>query len=67
MPTVEEEQALVKRTVDIGAVDGILTAPVYSVDGFPLEENSAALVKLLELLKQQGVAFDRPSPFASLP
>ncbi len=67
LPSVEEEQELVKRTVDNGAVDGILTAPVYSVDGFPLEENSAALTKLLELLRHEGVAFDRPSPFATLP
>ena len=67
LPTVEEEQELVKRTVDIGAVDGILTAPVYSVDVFPLEENSVALVRLLELLRHEGVAFDKPSPFATLP
>ena len=66
LPSVEEEQELVKRTVDNGAVDGILTAPVYSVDGFPLEENSVALAKLLELLRHEGVAFDKPSPFATL-
>ena len=54
-PSVEAEQELVKRTVNMGAVDGITTKSVYKVDGFTLEENSQTVERLHELLAQQGV------------
>lgn len=56
LPSVEEEQDLVKRTVNMGAVDGMSTKSEYKVDGFTLEENSQALVKLHEYLVQQGIS-----------
>ena len=55
LPSVEAEQELVKRTVNMGAVDGITTKSVYKVDGFTLEENSQTVERLHELLAQQGV------------
>ena len=56
LPSIETEQDLVRRTVDLGAVDGITTQPVYKVDGFTLEENSRTLMRLHELLDDQGVS-----------
>lgn len=56
LPSIEEEQDLVKRTVNMGAVDGMSTKSEYKVDGFTLEENSQALVKLHEYLAQQGIS-----------
>ena len=55
LPSVEAEQELIKRTVNMGAVDGITTKSVYKVDGFTLEENSQTVERLHELLAQQGV------------
>ena len=40
LPTVEEELALMRQTVDLGAVDGMSGVQEYKVDGFTLEENS---------------------------
>jgi len=54
--SVEEEQKLVKRSADMGAVDGILNKPAYGADGFPLEEHSAPLRELHALLKQKKIA-----------
>ena len=55
LPSIEEEQELVKRSVDMGAVDGILTKGVYAVDGFSLEENSQTLAQLHDFLTSQGI------------
>ena len=54
--SVDEEQELVKRAADMGAVDGMSTKSEYKVDGFTLEENSQTLVSLHELLAQAGVS-----------
>ena len=56
LPSIEAEQDLVRRTVDLGAVDGITTQPVYKVDGFTLEENSQTLARLHEFLADQGIS-----------
>ena len=56
LPSIEQEQDLVKRTVNMGAVDGMSTKSEYKVDGFTLDENSQALVKLHEYLAQQGIS-----------
>ncbi len=50
LPTVEEEQALIRETVDLGAVDGMSAKQEYMVDGFTLEENSETLLALREYL-----------------
>ena len=55
LPSIEEEQQLVKRSVNMGAVDGMSTKPEYKVDGFTLEENSQALQQLHDYLAEQGI------------
>ena len=55
LPTIEAEQSMVKRIVDLGAVDGMSQETIYKVDGFTLEENSQALRELHELLADEGV------------
>ncbi len=55
LPSVWEEQRIVKRTVDMGAVDGILNKPAYGADGFSLEEHSEILGELFALLDSQEI------------
>ena len=55
LPSVWEEQRIVKRCVDMGAVDGILNEPVYGADGFSLEEHSEVLGELFAYLDSQDV------------
>lgn len=55
LPSVDSEQDLIKRAVNMGAVDGVLLKSAYSVDALPLKENSQALVDLHELLTQRGL------------
>ena len=55
LPSIEEEQALVKKTVDLGAVDGMSGKQEYKVDGFTLEENSQTLQALHHYLSARGV------------
>ena len=54
LPSVEEEQELLRRTVDAGAVDGMSTKQEYKVDGFTLEENSQAVEALHQMLAEGG-------------
>ena len=56
LPSIEAERELVKRNVELGAVDGITTERVNKVDGFTLEENSRTVAALHELLAQEGIA-----------
>ena len=53
LPSIEAEQALVKRNVELGAVDGPSGEAVPMVDGFTLEENSQALQELHDLLSAE--------------
>ncbi|MCH2320313.1 MAG: DUF4392 domain-containing protein [SAR202 cluster bacterium] len=55
LPTIEEDQALIKKMVDLGGVDGMENAPVYKVDGFSLEENSETIRMLNNYLASEGV------------
>ena len=55
LPTVEAEEAVIRHMVDKGAVDGPSGEQVYAVDGFPLEENRQALVRLHALLAELGI------------
>jgi hypothetical protein len=50
MPKINEEKEMIKRMVDLGAVDGVSGEPVYQVDGFDLESNAIALKNLRDLL-----------------
>ena len=55
MPTVEEDMALIRQTVDLGAVDGMSNKQEYKVDGFTLEENAETITQLRELLAREGI------------
>ena len=55
MPTVHEDMDLIKKTVDLGAVDGMSNSQEYKVDGFTLEENAETITQLRNLLKQEGI------------
>ncbi|MBI2165393.1 MAG: DUF4392 domain-containing protein [Chloroflexi bacterium] len=46
LPTPGQEEGVIRRMVDRGAVDGMLGKTVYSVDSFPLEENRQTLEQL---------------------
>lgn len=56
MPTVEEDMTLIRKTADLGAVDGMSNLQEYKVDGFTLEENAETITQLRELLAQEGIA-----------
>ena len=56
LPSVQAEQELIKRTVDMGAVDGMSGKSEYKVDGFTLEENSQTVVGLHQYLAAEGVS-----------
>ena len=55
LPSLQEEQELIKRTADMGAVDGMSGKSEYRVDGFTLDENSETVARLHELLAERGV------------
>ena len=55
LPSIEEDQALIRKMVDLGGVDGMENAQVYKVDGFTLEENSKTLRMLHDYLGERGV------------
>ena len=51
LPTVESETVLIKRSVDMGAVDGTTGDHSYFVDGFTTEENGELLARLHALVE----------------
>tara|TARA_B100001750_G_scaffold242458_1_gene255885 strand:- start:600 stop:1457 length:858 start_codon:yes stop_codon:yes gene_type:complete len=55
LPSILEEQRIIKRAVDMGAVDGILNKPVYGADGFNLNEHSEVLNKLIAYLDGKDI------------
>ncbi len=55
LPSIAEEQAILKQTVDMGAVDGITTKQEYKVDGFTMEENSQTVQALHDHLAGHGL------------
>ena len=55
LPSIEEEQQLLRDTVDLGAVDGMSAKQEYKVDGFTIEENSQALQALHDHLAAMGI------------
>lgn len=56
LPTIEQEQALLKETVAAGCVDGMSGIAEHKVDGFTMEENSDALRALRDHLAAEGIA-----------
>ena len=55
LPSIEEEQQLLRNTVDLGAVDGMSAKQEYKVDGFTIEENSETLQALHDHLAAMGI------------
>ena len=55
LPSIEEEQQLLRDTVDLGAVDGMSAKQEYKVDGFTIEENSETLQALHDHLASIGI------------
>ena len=55
LPSIEEEQQLVMKTVDLGAVDGMSAKQEYKVDGFTLAENSQTVQALHDYLADRGI------------
>ena len=56
LPRQEEEANLIRRMVDLGAVDGVTGKADYSVDSMDLVTHSQALSRLHELLAQKGIS-----------
>ena len=56
LPSMEEEGMLIRRLVDLGAVDGVVGASQYSVDSMDVEEHGQALSQLHDLLVKEGIS-----------
>ena len=56
LPSIEEEQDLLRRAVAAGCVDGMSGIAEHKVDGFTMEENSGALRALHDHLAREDVA-----------
>jgi len=55
LPSIQEEEDMIRRIVDAGAVDGVSGNNMYAVDAFPLAENGLALAALHEVLSEHGL------------
>ena len=55
LPDGEEEASLIRRMVDLGAVDGVLGTRQYSVDSMNVEEHGQTLSRLHGLLAEEGI------------
>ncbi len=56
LPSVEDEQDLLREAVAAGCVDGMSGIAEHKVDGFTMEENSNALRALQNHLAGEGIA-----------
>jgi len=55
LPSIEEEQELLKQSVQLGAVDGMSAKSELKVDSFTMEENSQTVERLHQHLAENGV------------
>lgn len=55
LPSVEDDMATLRNTVDAGAVDGMSALQEYKADGFTLEENAQTIRQLQALLADEGI------------
>ena len=55
LPSVEEEEDVIRAIVENGAIDAKAGKPVPAVDGFTLEENGQTLEALHSLLNRHGI------------
>ena len=51
LPSIPEDEKLIKDFVDAGGVDGITATSSYKVDSFELEVNSSILIRLHKLIQ----------------
>lgn len=56
LPSVDEDMTVIRKTVDIGAVDGMSAKQEYKADGFTLEENAQTIRQLQTLLAAEGIS-----------
>ena len=56
LPRPEEEAELIRRIVDLGAVDGVTGKREYSVDAMSIEQHGGALSRLRVLLANDGIS-----------
>ena len=56
LPSVDEDMTVIRKTVDIGAVDGMSAKQEYKADGFTLEENAQTIRQLQALLTAEGIS-----------
>ena len=56
LPSLEGEEDIIRRMVDLGAVDGVVGASQYSVDAMSIEEHGRALSLLNDLMAQEGIS-----------
>lgn len=56
LPSVDEDMTVIRKTVDIGAVDGMSAKQEYKADGFTLEENAQTIRQLQALLAAEGIS-----------
>ena len=55
LPGLEEEGALIRQMVKLGAVDGVVGESRHSVDAMSIEEHGKALDSLHNLLSEEGI------------
>ena len=55
LPVMNEEDAMIRKMVSMGAVDGTTGANADTVDGMSLEEHGSALSLLHEVLAEKGI------------
>ena len=57
LPGLEEEEALIRQMVELGAVDGVVGESQDSVDAMSIEEHGKALFSLHNLLREEGIRY----------
>ena len=55
MPSLNSAKNLIKKSVDLGAVEGLTGEKKYAVDGRDLDEDSICLNNLHEYLKNKSI------------
>jgi hypothetical protein len=58
LPTRAETREMLRRTVELGAVDGTTGKRTDTVDGFPLDENCRVLSEMHDWLARYGIGRD---------
>ena len=55
MPSLNDAKNLIKKCVDLGAVEGLTGEKKYAVDGRDLEKDSVCLNDLHDYLKNKAI------------